>query len=70
MARLLHVEDRGVSLRCRLEVVVVREGSVALRRIVEAEAVRRVQEDPLFVATAQALEAVYDDLNGALAGLR
>jgi hypothetical protein len=70
MARLHSVEDRGMSLRCRLEVVVVREGSVAMRRIVEAEAMRRVQEDPLFVATTQALEAISADLNTALADVR
>ncbi len=67
MTRLQSVEDRGVSLRCRLEVVVVREGALSLRRIVEAEAVRRVQEDPLFVATQQALEAISTDLAAAVA---
>jgi hypothetical protein len=70
MARLHSVEDRGMSLRCRLEVVVVKEGSMAMRRIVEAEAMRRVQEDPLFVATTQALEAISADLNAALADVR
>jgi uncharacterized membrane protein YgcG len=70
MARLHMVEDRGMSLRCRLEVVVVRDGNVAMRRIIEAEAMRRVQEDPLFVATSQALEAISADLNGAVADIR
>ncbi|HZS36345.1 MAG TPA: hypothetical protein VFF06_05940 [Polyangia bacterium] len=67
----------GPGLRCRLEVVVVRDGRVVLRRVVESPPApaspsgRRGRElDPMFMAVSQALEAIAGDLAAAVADPR
>lgn len=69
----------GPGLRCRLEVVVVREGRVVLRRVVESppapaspsSSFRRGRElDPMFMAVSQALESLVADLSLAVADPR
>jgi len=77
MARLLGVEPLGApgAIRCRFELVIVRDGRVALRRVVDAlpsdptAAARRTQ-DPVYVAVAQALESLTAELDGVLAPIR
>jgi hypothetical protein len=66
----------GTSLRCRVELVVVRDGHVVLRRVVESAptpvaqlGARRGRElDPVFLAVSQALEALAPDLQITFAG--
>jgi hypothetical protein len=69
----------GPGLRCRLEVIVVRDGRVALRRILDSPPTpaapptgfRRGREaDPMFAAVSQALEGLVGDLALALADPR
>jgi hypothetical protein len=71
MARLASVEYvSGLSLRLRLEVVVVREGRVVLRRTVDAPPAplerRRGDPDPVFGAVSRALDLIGADLASAL----
>ncbi len=69
----------GPGLRCRIEVILVRDGRVTLRRVLESpptpavppSAMRRGRElDPMFVAVSQALEGLVGDLALALADPR
>jgi hypothetical protein len=75
MARLLAIEAIGMgAIRCRLEIVVVRDGRMVFRRILDAipsdpNAARR-PGDPVFVAVAQALESLTTELDGVLAPIR
>lgn len=82
MARLLGVEylpvRAGQSVRCRLEVVVVRDGRPILRRVVQSQptdpgppGLRHGRDyDPIFMAVYQALDTIGPDLGFALSGLR
>ncbi|HEX4459845.1 MAG TPA: hypothetical protein VIA18_17825, partial [Polyangia bacterium] len=73
MARLDNVEYLpGPAVRCRLEVIVIRDGRPVMRRIVEAQpndAARR-GGDPLYSAVTAALEALVPELVGALSDVR
>jgi hypothetical protein len=74
MARLDGVDYLpGPSVRCRLEVVVVRDGRPVMRRLVESaqtDPSRRGAADPVFQAVTMALEALVPELVGALADVR
>jgi hypothetical protein len=86
MARLISVEylrgrpgdAAGQSLRCRLEVVVVRDGRPVLRRVILSAptdpgpiGLRQSREyDPIFMAVYQALDEIAPELGLALASLR
>ena len=73
MARLDSVDYMpGPSVRCRLEVIVIRDGRPVMRRIVEAQpnqAIRRTG-DPLYAAVTAELEALVPELVGALSDVR
>ena len=71
MARVENVEylpsSAGISVRLRLQVVVVREGRVVLRRVVDSpmsDPTRRT--DPVYQAVTSALEGLVADLAAAL----
>jgi hypothetical protein len=66
----------GTGVRCRLEVMVVRDGRVVLRRVVESAPAplptpgsRRGRElDPVFVGVSQSLESIAGELSAAIGG--
>ena len=70
MARILGVEylpnALGMSVRLRLEVAVVREGHLVMRRWIDSpltDPTRRGREaDPIFQAVTQSLETMLPDL--------
>jgi hypothetical protein len=68
MARLLEVDfipgEIGAGVHARLEVVVVRDGRVALRRVVETPTVfpRRATADPLYRALTGALDGLAPEI--------
>jgi hypothetical protein len=83
MARLQSVEYRpnpaGQSVVTRLEVLVVRDGRLVLRRLVESAPTdpgplglrrNRSLDDPVFSAITQSLDSIAGDLNLALADSR
>jgi hypothetical protein len=83
MARIQGIEYRpnpaGQSVVTRLEIIVVRDGRIVLRKIVESAPTdpgpvglrrNRVLEDPMFSAITQSLESIVSDLNFALADVR
>jgi hypothetical protein len=83
MARLQGIEYRpnpaGQSVVTRLEIIVVRDGRMVLRKIIESAPTdpgpvglrrNRVLEDPIFTAITQSLENIVPDLNYATADVR
>jgi hypothetical protein len=75
MARLDGVDYMpGPSVRCRLEVIVVRDGRPVMRRLVESApsdpSRRGPGADPVFQAVTMALDALVPELMGALADVR
>jgi hypothetical protein len=73
MARLENVDYLpGPTVRCRLEVIVIRDGRPVMRRVVESaptDATRRTG-DPLYSAVTAGLEALVPELVGALVDVR
>jgi hypothetical protein len=70
MVRMQSIDYLGMSVRVRLELMVVKDGHSALRRVAEAEAYRRSGEDAIFMAASSALEVLYFDLNTVLSDIR
>jgi hypothetical protein len=83
MARLQSIEYRpnpaGQSVVTRLEVIVIRDGRLVLRRIVESAPTdpgplglrrNRMLEDPIFTAITQSLESIVSELNLSIAEVR
>jgi hypothetical protein len=73
MARIEHLDyvpqPAGVAVRLRLQVVVVREGRLVLRRVVDSpmsDPMRRT--DPVYQAVSAALESLLHDLASVLGG--
>lgn len=82
MARLQNVEylpaPGGTAVRIRLEVAVIRDGRLVLRRAIDSgptdpgpPGLRRGREvDPIYQAVTQSLEAIHGDLSRAFAEIR
>jgi hypothetical protein len=73
MLRLENVQYLpGPMVRCRLEVVVIRDGRPVMRRAVEATPADNTRRtgDPLYSAVTAGLEALVPELVGALADVR
>jgi hypothetical protein len=73
MARLESVDYLpGPSVRCRVEVVVVRDGRQVMRRVAESPPTDpgRRGSDPVYQGVTMALEALVPELVGALADVR